>query len=153
MSSRLFQVLREDHGLAYSIYSSLGFFDDVGVLNISAGVETENVDKAFRLIMREVHRLRQSLPSPAELRRARDYVIGQLDLSLENTENQMMWVGEQMLGYGRIFSPDDIKQRLLAVRASEIRAVARDFIRPERMSLALVSPLKNAARLARLLSA
>jgi predicted Zn-dependent peptidase len=151
MSSRLFQVVREDHGLAYSIYSSLAFFDDVGVLNISAGMETKNVEKAFRLVLREIHRTRQGLPTPAELRRARDYVIGQLDLSLENTENRMMWAGEQLVGYGKIFSPDEIKQRLFEVRASEIRAVARDFLEPRRMSLALVSPLKKVPRLTRLL--
>jgi len=153
MSSRLFQVVREDHGLAYSICSSLGFFDDVGVLNISAGLETESVEKAFKLIRREIERLTQTLPNPAELRRARDYVIGQLDLSLENTESQMMWIGEQLLGYGKIFSPSEIKQRLCEVRASEIRAVAREFLRPERTSLALVSPLKNSPAVMRILEA
>ncbi len=153
MSSRLFQVVREDHGLAYSICSSLGFFADAGVLNISAGLETENTEKAFKLIMREIRRATQSLPSPAELRRARDYVIGQLDLSLENTENQMMWMGEQWLGYGKVFSLNEIRRGFLHVRASEIRAAARDFFRPERMSLALVSPLKNARRLAHQLRA
>jgi predicted Zn-dependent peptidase len=151
MSSRLFQVVREDHGLAYSIYSSLGFFDDAGVLTISAGMETENVEKAFRLVMREVRRVKENVPSPAELRRARDYLIGQLDLSLENTESRMMWAGEQLVGYGKIFSPEEIKQRLFEVRAAEIRAVARDFLQPQQMSLALVSPLKRVPEWMRLL--
>jgi hypothetical protein len=64
----------------------------------------------------------------------------------------MNWLGEQMLGYGRVISPAIIKRRLGAVRASNIRAVARDFFRPERLNLALVSPLKSATRLNRLLS-
>src|SRR5262249_45944114 len=131
----------------YSIYSSLGFFDATGVCNISAGVETEKVEKAFHLIMRELQRATQHLPAPAELHRASDYVIGHLDLSLKNTESQMMWAVEQLLSYGKIFSPDEIKRHLLAVRASDIREVACDFFRSERMNLALVSPLKKATQL------
>ena len=65
------------------------------------------------------------------MRRARDYVIGQIDLSLESTDNQMNWLGEQLLGYGRILPPAHIKRRLRQVTAGEIRAVARDFFRPE----------------------
>jgi predicted Zn-dependent peptidase len=101
--------------------------------------------------MRELLRIREATPSAAELRRARDYVIGQIDLSLESTDNQMNWLGEQLLGYGRIFQPGEVKRRLREVTAGEIRAVARDFFRPDRLNLALVSPLKTASRVARLL--
>jgi predicted Zn-dependent peptidase len=152
MSSRLFQVVREDHGLAYSICSSLSFFDDVGTLVISAGVETDKLPQALKLITQELQRLSTTSVSPAELRRARDYLIGQIDLSLEGTESQMMWLAEHLLGYGKIVSPSEIKERLWAVKAHEIRAAARDFFRPERLNLALVSPLKTATRLTRLLS-
>jgi predicted Zn-dependent peptidase len=152
MSSRLFQIVREDHGLAYSIYSSLSFFDDVGDLVVSAGLETENLRRVLALILRELQRLREQLPTAAELRRARDYVLGQIDLSLENTESQMMWLGEQLLGYGRVFPPAEIKQRLAEVTPAQVRAVARDFFRPERLNLALVSPLKSDRGLARLLT-
>jgi predicted Zn-dependent peptidase len=151
MSSRLFQVVREDHGLAYSIYSTPSFFGDAGDLVISAGLDTGNVTKTLQLILREVRRTREAAPSAAELRRARDYVIGQIDLSLESTDNQMNWLGEQLLGYGRIFRPGDVKRRLREVTAGEIRAVARDFFRPDRLNLALVSPLKTASQLAKLL--
>lgn len=143
MSSHLFQLIREDLGLAYNIYSALSFFEDAGDMVISAGLETGNLKKVLTLITRELDRLKNALPSTAELRRARDYVIGQIDLSLENTENQMMWVGEQLLGYGQVLPAEEVKQRLHAVKPSEIRAVARDFFRPERLNLALVSPLKT----------
>jgi predicted Zn-dependent peptidase len=143
MSSRLFQVIREDRGLAYSISSSPSFFADTGDLVISAGLDTDNLEKTLRLILRELRRLIEAPPAAAELRRARDYVIGQLDLSLEGTESQMNWLGEQLVGYGRIFSPAEIKRRLRAVTPEEIRAVARDLFRPERLNLALVSPLSS----------
>jgi predicted Zn-dependent peptidase len=143
MSSRLFQVVREDNGLAYSICSSLTFFEDVGTLNISAGVETEKLEKALKLVVGELALFTQQLPSKAELRRARDYIFGQLDLNLENTENQMTWLGEQYLGYGKIISPEEVKSRIAEVTPGEIRSAARDFFRPERLSLAVVSPLKK----------
>lgn len=143
MSSRLFQVVREDRGLAYSIYSTPSYFEDTGDLVISAGLEAGNLVETLGLIFAELQRLRQTPPSVAELRRARDYVLGQVDLSLESTENQMNWVGEQLLGYGSIHSPATFKRRLGFVKPADIRAVAREFFRPDRLSVALVSPLKS----------
>jgi len=143
MSSRLFQVVREERGLAYNIYSSLSFFDDTGDLVISAGLDTENVARTLSLIQRELRHLATRPPAASELRRARDYVIGQIDLSLENTESLMMWLGEQLLGYGQVVSPAQVKRRLSQVTASEVRGVARDFFRADRLSLAMVSPLKS----------
>ena len=153
MSSRLFQVIREDRGLAYSIYSSPSFFEDTGDLVISAGLDTDNLSKTLRLIVAELQRLVRTLPSAAELRRARDYVNGQIDLGQESTDNQMNWVGEQLLGYGNVLPPTYIKRRLAQVTTSEIRSVAQDFLRPERLNLALVSPLKSAEHLSRFLCA
>lgn len=153
MSSRLFQVIREDRGLAYSIYSTPSFYADTGDLVISVGLDTENLSQTLRLIVRELKRFTASPPSAAELRRARDYTIGQIDLSLESTDNQMNWLGEQLLGYGKIFQPAEVKRRLRAVTAGEIRAAARDFFRPENLNLALVSPLKQSNNLVRFLIA
>jgi predicted Zn-dependent peptidase len=151
MSSRLFQVVREDRGLAYNIYSSLSFFDDTGDLVISAGLDTANLSKTLKLILRELRHLATTPPAATELRRARDYVIGQMDLSLENTESQMMWLGEQLLGYGRIIPAPEIKRLLARVTAAEIRAAAHDFIRPDRLNLALVSSLRSDVGFANLL--
>lgn len=151
MSSRLFQVVREDRGLAYSIYSSVSHWADCGDFVVSAGLDTANLEPTLGLILRELHRLATTPPTSSELGRARDYLIGQIDLGLESTDNQMNWLGEQLLGHGRVFSPAETKRRLAAVGALEIRAVAREFFRPERASLALVSPLKSGARLGRLL--
>jgi predicted Zn-dependent peptidase len=152
MSSRLFQVVREDRGLAYSIYSANTFFDDTGDLVVSAGLDLDNLEKTLRLILREMRRFTEQTVSATELRRASDYLAGQIDLSLENSENQMMWAGENWLGYGKIVPPSQVKKRLAEVTATEIRAAARDIFRPERFTLALVSPLKSAAGLDKLLA-
>jgi predicted Zn-dependent peptidase len=143
MSSRLFQVIREDRGLAYSIYSSPSFFDDTGDIVISAGLDLKNLEKTVRLIIRELQRLAKSPPSVMELRRARDYVLGQIDLGQEHTDTQMNWMGEQLLGYGRIFEIAEVKRRLRAITPGDLRSVAGDLFLAERLNLALVSPLKS----------
>ena len=107
--------------------------------------------QALGLVLQELRRLAASAPSAAELRRARDYVIGQIDLGLESTEHQMNWIGEQLLGYGKILAPSATKRRLQAISPGEIRAVAGDFFRSDRLNLALVSPLESEKHLAKLL--
>ena len=150
MSSRLFQVIREDHGLSYSVHSCLVFFDDVGSLIISAGMDADQLPRVMKLIMRELKRLTEKPPSAKEMRQTRDFLLGQIDLSLESTENQMMWLGDQLIGYGKIIAPTEIKKRLAQVRPAEVRRVAQAFFQPNRLSLALVSPLKNSRSLNRL---
>jgi predicted Zn-dependent peptidase len=99
------------------------------------------------LIRRELRRISERLIGAEELRRAKDYVAGQIDLGAESTENQMNWIGEQLLGYGRVEDPETVKRLLRRVTAAEVRAVALEFLRPERMRLALVGPVKSAASL------
>jgi predicted Zn-dependent peptidase len=151
MSSRLFQVVREDFGLAYSIHSSLCFFDDVGALIISAGLDQDQFPRVLKLIAQELKRFRDQPPTAREMQQARDFLIGQIDLSLENTENQMMWLGDQLLGYGKIVPPEEIKRRLSQVARTQLRQVANDFFRPERISLAVVSQLRSAKGIERVL--
>ena len=151
MSARLFQSIREEHGLAYSIYSTPNFYHDTGSLTIAAGLDTAHTQKALKLTLDELRRLREKPPAAGELRRARDYLIGQLELSLESTESQMNWVGEQLLGFEQIIPPDEIKARLNEIRPGDIRRVARDFFQPERLCLSLVSPLKSNRGLRKLL--
>jgi len=150
-SSRLFQVLREEHGLAYSIHSSVSHFDDVGCLTISAGLDNADIVKALELIVRELLRFLEQPLTPRELRQTRDYLIGQMEIALESTDNQMMWLGEHLLGYGKVIPAEEIKRRIYEVRASEVRKVAREFLRPDRISAALVSPLRSEPRIEKLL--
>ncbi len=151
MSSRLFQVLREDRGLVYSVYSTPSFFADAGDLVISAGLDADKLPLTLRLILGELHQMAEKAPGAAELRRARDYVIGQIELGQENTESQMNWVGEQLLGYGKIHDPSWIKRALSQVDAVQIQRAARDFFAPERLNLAMISPLKSAGHVEKLL--
>ncbi len=151
MSSRLFQVVREEHGLTYNIQSSLSFWDDCGDLVISAGLDTGELQKTVRLILGELQRLRRRPPGSREFERARDYVLGQIDLHLESTENHMMTLGEGWLGLGRIVSPDETKKRIREVTPTEVWRVAQSYLTASNLSLALVTPSKSTGKLESLL--
>jgi predicted Zn-dependent peptidase len=151
MSSRLFQILREDKGLAYSVYSSWAFMEDTGALTISAGLDHGDLEKSLRIIVRELRKLGDSAVSNNELRRARDFVIGQMELSLEGTENQMNWMAESIFAYGKVITPGEVKDSLTAVTSAAVRGVACEYLQPSRFNLALVSPLENSGHLNELL--
>lgn len=143
MSSRLFQIVREDRGLAYSIYSTPSFWEDVGDLVVSVGLDAGKAEPVLRLVMRELRRLVNTPVGRQELRRARDYAIGQIDLGLENTEHHMMWLGEQVIASGHPIPVEQLKSELQEVDAAAIQSAARDFLRPDRCVLASVSPLRS----------
>jgi predicted Zn-dependent peptidase len=152
MSSRLFQAVRERHGLAYSIQSSTSFFADTGVLIISAGLDTKRLPKALDLVLQELRKLLRRPPSAVELQRAKDYSIGQMRLGLESTSNQMMWVGEHLLSYGLIHTPEEIERKIEAVTAEEVQSIATDLFRDNRLSAAVITPSKDDKAVADLLS-
>lgn len=147
MSSRLFQILREDHGLAYNIGSHLNHFEDGGAMILSVGLDPDKLGLALKLIEDQLRLLREEVPPQNEIQRAARYLVGQLDLHLENTENHMMWIGEEVLAFDVILPIETIKQKILAVDGEAIRAVARDFFTRPRTRIALVGPKAKAFRL------
>lgn len=140
MSSRLFQVVRERHGLAYSVHSGIHLFKDSGALIVSAGLDTSRQEKAVRLIAGEIDGIRKKPLGRAELNRARVYVSGHLRLGLESTSHQMSWLGENVLAHGRVVSPREALDGLNAVTAEDIHELAEQILRTSATSLALVSP-------------
>lgn len=144
MSSRLFQVVREKHGLAYSIHSGCHLYADSGLLTVSAGLDRRRADKALQLIMKELDRFRQKPVSASELKRAKDYVIGQLRLGLESTSNQMMWIGENVLARGRVVDPEKTIRATEAVTVEQIQTLAKTFFKRGRLSIAVVAPSDDA---------
>ncbi|HNR94035.1 MAG TPA: pitrilysin family protein [Kiritimatiellia bacterium] len=145
MSSRLFQVVRERHGMAYSVHSSVHLFSDTGVLSVTAGLDRKKTAKAIALILKELDAMRRQEVSARELRRAKDYSIGQLQLSMESSSSQMMWIGGQILQRGCYEQPEEIIRKLEAVSAADVLRLAREIIRASHFSLALVCPEGGAA--------
>lgn len=143
MSSRLFQIVREKHGLAYSIHSSAHLQSDTGVLVVHAGLDRERGAKALKLISREMLRLVDSPVKAAELKRAKEYVLGQLRLGLENTSSQMMWIGDNLLSHGRFIDPEETMLRTKAVTAADIQSLAQAYFRRDNVSVAAVTPMQG----------
>jgi len=143
MTSRLFRILRDDIGIVYNIYSSPSFFDDVGDLTIVAGMDEENIQKTIKLILKELRNIKDNPPSKQEVETAKSYLIGQLEISLESTENQMNWLGEQLVGYNTIIAPEQVIKNIMTVTPKDVQQVARDFIKPQKAAIAMVSSLKS----------
>ena len=147
MSSRLFQVVREKHGLAYSIHTALELFHDTGMLEISAGVDVEKFPRALDLILAEVARLRWQPVGAAELRRAKDYVTGQLRIGLEGAASQMTWAADNLLNFGRFIQPDEVIAAVQQETAEDLRRLANEVLQPQRLSAALIAPTAGPAEL------
>lgn len=143
MSSRLFEEVREKRGLAYEIRSSLNFFYDTGAVTISAGVETKKAQAAIRVVLAELGKMRKKGVSASELRRAKDYFMGQLYLAIEDTLEQLLWVGERVLDRGEVPDKDKIRKRVEAVTAEDIQRVANKLFVTEHLNLALIGPVTD----------
>lgn len=143
MSSRLFQQLRERYAYCYSIHTGTMTLEDSGLLSIHMGLDPEKLQKAFFAIRKELNRIVNNPPSPKELIRAQEYTIGQNDLSLESTTNQIMWMGESLLAYDTILDPDDVQTRFKRVTRNQISEVAKLCFEPSRMGMAVVGPIEN----------
>ena len=148
MSSRLFQRLREEQGLVYSVSSGVHLQRDDGAFYISAGLEPGNLSKALGLIAAELKSLAAKGPGAAELKRAKDYVTGQFALGLEGTSQQMFWIGDSMLTRGRVVEPKEAIEKLAAVDAKIVKEVAQELFQPGRMGVAASGPEMDATKLA-----
>ena len=152
MSSRLFQTIREKYGLAYSIQSATSYFADTGAFLISAGLDTKRLPKALQLILKELGKLAQRQPPAEELRRAKDYAIGQMRMGMESTSNQMMWCGEHLLAYGVVQAPAEIELKIEAVTPAQIQEVAADIFQNHRLNAAVITPSQDERAIRNLLT-
>ena len=127
MSSRLFQNIREKHGLAYSVFSELNLYRDSGCLAVYAGTSPETLKKGYPHGCRRVPpTLRRAVPAE-ELRRAKDHLKGSLALSLESTSARMSNLARQELFFGRFQSVDEMMEGIERVDASQVQTIANDF--------------------------
>jgi predicted Zn-dependent peptidase len=143
MSSRLFQVIREQLGLAYAIQSHLQFFSDTGLLGISAGVSPGNLSAVMAAIRRELKKLIQEKVSEAELTAAQDHLRGSIVLSAEDCEHRMLRLAKNELHFGRYLPLEEIIAGMLQVSAAEILELARELLRPAEWGVALLGPVTD----------
>jgi predicted Zn-dependent peptidase len=128
MSSRLFQHIREDRGLAYAVWSSLLTHSDAGALAVYAGCATERVPEVIDVTLAELAELRRVPVPSSELRRAKDHLKGSLMLGLESTSSRMSQLARQELFFGRQATLDEILDQIEAVDVEDVlRAAAELF--------------------------
>ncbi len=140
MSSRLFQSIREEAGLAYSIFSTLDFMRDGGLVSIHMGVSPDRARQALALLREELVRIAGEGPTVAELESTRQQLKGSLTIGQESTSGRMYHMARQELYTGRYASPDEQVARILAVSHEQVKAVAAEFFAPERFALAALGP-------------
>jgi predicted Zn-dependent peptidase len=140
MSSRLFQEVREKRGLSYDIASRMQFFSDAGMFTVTAGLDPSKLPLARRTIDRVLARIRERAVSAAELRRTKEFLIGNFRLSHERVTSKMFFYGSTLLSYGRLVTPQEQIDGIAAVTADDVRAVAETILRDENRSVSLVLP-------------
>jgi predicted Zn-dependent peptidase len=137
-SSRLFQEVRERRGLAYSIFSFSGQHKQTGEVGLYIGTRPENLREALDTIAAELARIAREPVSAAELTRSRENLKGRMVLSLESTGARMSRLGGCLLGDVPILSVDEVIDRIDAVQAEDVLALASELFAPEQLSVACV---------------
>jgi predicted Zn-dependent peptidase len=127
LSSRLFQNIREQRGLVYSISSGMATYSDAGSLSIYAGTGLATVSEVLRLTIEELRRLRDERLPAEDLRRAKDHLKGSLVLALESTSSRMNQLARQEIYFGRQFEVGELLDSIEGVQADEVRQVAEEL--------------------------
>ena len=143
MSSRLFQEVREKRGLSYDISSRLHLFADAGMFTVTAGLDASKADAARATIDRELARITTTRVGAEELRRTKEFLVGNFRLSHEKMTSKLFFYGQTMLAFGRLVSPTEQIAGIRAVTATDVRDVAREIFRPENRSVSWVLPKRN----------
>lgn len=144
-SSRLFQRIREEQGLAYSVYAYHGTFRDGGLVGIYLAASPGAVNQALELAHDEVRRLIGEGISPQELARCKEQLKAGLLLSLESTSSRMHHLGKSELFLGRVETPEDIIRRVEAVSAGDVQSLAAHLWESGRLAVAVVGPVSPLA--------
>ena len=138
MSSRLFDEIREQRGLAYSVYGISHSHADVPLLQLSAGLDSKKCIEAYTRMREIVGELRDEGPTAAEVNRARAYAAGRRVLAFENTNSVARHAAAQSIVFGEKIDPDGAIAALDAVTMDEVVEVARDVA--DTFAVACVGP-------------
>ncbi|MFT4605374.1 MAG: putative Zn-dependent peptidase [Rhodothermales bacterium] len=140
MSSRLNQNIREKYGYCYQIYSFNNLYSDTGEFGIYMGTDATKVDRAQKLIFKELDKLAQTAVSDRMLKQAKSQVKGSIMLGLESMGSRMMRLGRQELYYGKYVSLDDILEQVDSVTKEEVLDLAQLLFRPADFSTVTLLP-------------
>jgi len=140
MSSRLFQKIREEHGLAYNINTSTMYFIDTGGFVISAGIKKDALKKFMRLVFKELEKLREEKISKKELEHIKEYTIGSVLLGFEKTVTRMLFMGEYMLTMDKVPTSEKILEEIEKITAEDIQEIANKIFNKKHTYVACLGP-------------
>jgi len=140
MSSRLFHEVREKRGLAYAIGTHIKKFYDTGAFFIQAGVDSRKTVEAIKIILLELNKIKAHQVSNKEFRCAKEYLIGQLVIALEDTLDHMFWAGEQTKAMDKIYTLDDIIKAIRKINKNDLLRLANKIFKADNINLAIIGP-------------
>jgi predicted Zn-dependent peptidase len=141
MSSRLFQKIREEQGLVYSIYSDLNPYRDTGCMAIYAGTSLESTRNVVDSVLAEFRELKSEPIPHDELRRAKDQLKGGLMLSLESSTSRMSNLARQEMYFHRFFSMDETIDQIESVTGEEVCEMANALFHSDKVAVTVLGNL------------
>lgn len=143
MSSRLFQKIREEQGLAYSVFSYPSSYTDCGLLSVYAGMKPNQLDYVIELIIEEINKIKANGISEDELYDSKEQIKGSYILGLESTSGRMNSIGKSELLLDKIYSPKEITELIDAVTMDDINHVIKLVFNTEEMGAAIIGPNRS----------
>jgi predicted Zn-dependent peptidase len=143
MSSRLFQTIREERGMVYSIYSDLSPYRDTGTLCVYAGTSANKALEVVNLVLAEFRNLKETPLSAEELKRAKDQLKGNILLGLESSHSRMANLARQEMYFHKFFTVDELIARIDEVDSAKVQAMAQRLFDPERIAVTLLGRLNG----------
>ena len=143
MSSRLFQEIREKRGRAYSIYSFLSTYRDVGYLGVYAGTSIEWVEEVVEAVVQELRNFIRDKVTDEELRRTQNQLLGNIVLGLESSDSWMSHIAKNEIYFTRQISLEEISQGIRSVSRSDVLGLADSLFQPDKMALTLLGNLEK----------
>ena len=144
LSSRLVQKIREDRGLAYSVYSYHSTFSDTGLFTFYAGTRLEKYEEVVQLIIEETTKISKEGITDQELQKAKEQLKGNLYLGLESVGSRMTRLGRNELSLGRFVTPEEVVEKITAVTRGQVQELAQELFAPEKFTIATIGPIKEA---------
>ena len=143
LSSRLFQVIREERGLAYSVYSGLNCFRDAGQFSIYAGTDPKHVTEVVDLTLEEIRRIKSEAVPTAELDRAKSHMRGSILMSLESTGSRMSQIARLEMTEGRHVTPEETIASLEAVSSEDVLRLATEIFDGRSLAMTVLGRLEH----------
>jgi predicted Zn-dependent peptidase len=143
MSSRLFQTIREERGMVYSIYSDLSPYRDTGTLCVYAGTSANKTLEVVNLVLAEFRSLKEIPLAEEELKRAKDQLKGNILLGLESSNSRMANLARQEMYFHKFFTVDELIAHIDDVDSAKVQVMAQRLFDPERIAVTLLGRLNG----------